>query len=248
MDFSPWDIEETFRLHVAACLIAGVPPLSKRIPDPDEIPAAAKPVLKKLYASYYFGTMVDVSEVTDSPENPKERWLFGIAADPADVRIVWKPPQGAIRKVGKTLDLDSMILEYLKHAMATRQELHRWIAAMGINSAYSFAPVVTSSVGAEPDAQTRTPAPEKTLAPVVIASGAMLDPERRLIALRSLGGTAKYSRSEWKFTGISALVASERASGRKRSSEKTIRADLAEAAQAERDAKSAGFATGLGQR
>jgi len=164
MDFSPWDIADSFRLHEAACLIAGVMPLSKRFPDADEIPAAAKPVLKKLSVGYYFGTMLDASEAIDSPQNPKEKWLFGIAADPSDVNLVWKHPRGAIRKGGTTLDMGATILSYLKHAMVSRSELHRWVKAMGIKSAYSFAPIVASH-SAEPDT-----APAQTTAPVVTAN------------------------------------------------------------------------------
>ena len=74
------------------------------------------------------------------------------------------------------------------------------------------------------------------------------DPERRLARLREHGGAAKYVRHKWKFTGMAALVESEKADGRKRRSEKTIRADLIQAAQAERDEKTAGFGAGLGQR
>jgi len=74
------------------------------------------------------------------------------------------------------------------------------------------------------------------------------DPERRLARLRALGGTAKYARGEWKFKGIVKLAASEKAERRKRSDQKTIRADLKDAAQTERDWKSAGFGAGLGQR
>lgn len=95
------------------------------------------------------------------------------------------------------------------------------------------------------------PAPAQNIAvpaPVVAASGVTPDPERRLALLRSFGGTANYKHGEWKFTGIGALVAHEKVEGRKRSTEKTIRADLKEAAQNERDASRAGFATGLGQR
>ena len=74
------------------------------------------------------------------------------------------------------------------------------------------------------------------------------DPERRLARLRALGGNPKYSRGEWSFTGTDALVKSEESEGRKRRSEKTIRADLKEAAQAELDAKAAGVFDGLGKR
>lgn len=87
-----------------------------------------------------------------------------------------------------------------------------------------------------------------TPAPVVDVVPARPDPERRLALLRELGGAAKYTRCEWKFTGIKALVDSEKANGRKRSTEKTIRADLKEAAHNERDESRAGFHDGLGQR
>jgi len=94
----------------------------------------------------------------------------------------------------------------------------------------------------KPSNSTATPAPE-------VASGdAAPDPERRLVLLRKLGGAAKYFRGEWSFTGIAALVASEKSEGRERISEKTIRADLKKAAQNERDAKSPGFGDWLGQR
>lgn len=91
-------------------------------------------------------------------------------------------------------------------------------------------------------------------APPVVAAGASdgveqtPDAERRLARLRALGGTAKYVRHEWKFTGMADLLESEKADDRKRRSEKTIRADLIQAAKAERDEKSAGFGAGLGQR
>ena len=54
-----------------------------------------------------------------------------------------------------------------------------------------------------------------------------------LADLRALGGNATWKRHDWKFTRIAELVKQEK--GRPRSTEKTIRADLREAAQAERD-------------
>lgn len=74
------------------------------------------------------------------------------------------------------------------------------------------------------------------------------DPERRLAKLIELGGSIKYKHGEWKIRGITALMKAEKAEGRKRCAEKTIRGDLKEAAQAERDARRAGFGDGLGQR
>ena len=92
--------------------------------------------------------------------------------------------------------------------------------------------------------QAVTPAPVAGIA----TNSATPDPERRLARLRALGGDAIYRRGEWKITGISALVASEKGEGRKRCDEKTIRADLKEAAENERDAKRANAFAGLGQR
>lgn len=92
--------------------------------------------------------------------------------------------------------------------------------------------------------QAAAPAPVAGIA----TNNATPDPERRLARLRALGGDAIYRRGEWKITGISALVGSEKGEGRKRCDEKTIRADLKEAAESEREAKRANAFSGLGQR
>lgn len=67
------------------------------------------------------------------------------------------------------------------------------------------------------------------------------DPERRLTALRVLGGEAKWKlfrgSQQWTFTKISELTAQEAHSGRKRRDMKTIRKDLCDAAEAESMAK-----------
>ena len=67
------------------------------------------------------------------------------------------------------------------------------------------------------------------------APNSVTDPARRLSLLRDQGGNAKWSRNGWKFPGIAALVKVEKDAGRKRRDEKTIRADLKEAADAERE-------------
>ena len=60
------------------------------------------------------------------------------------------------------------------------------------------------------------------------------DPQRRLAALRALGGDAVLSRSgELTVRGMGKLVAQEKAEQQPRRSEKTIRADLLKAAKAE---------------
>ena len=75
--------------------------------------------------------------------------------------------------------------------------------------------------------------------PVPVPVVEVPDPERRLAALRALGGSDKWKRGRdgvqaWQFTGIQKLVAQEKADRRKRSDEKTIRDDLREAAETER--------------
>jgi hypothetical protein len=88
-----------------------------------------------------------------------------------------------------------------------------------------------------PAQETATPAPG-------VAASETSDPVRRLNRLRELGGTVKYKDGGWKFTGITKLGQDEK--GRTRSATKTIRKDLTEAAQAERDAKSAGHFDKMG--
>lgn len=75
-------------------------------------------------------------------------------------------------------------------------------------------------------------------------AGALPDHKRRLYLLRHLGGTARRRRGGWSFTGFNALVSHERQAKRPRSSEKTIRDDLRQAAEEEAVAKRAGSEPG----
>lgn len=109
---------------------------------------------------------------------------------------------------------------------------------------HALADEYTAPESTQAEPQAAAPAPVAGLA----TNSATPDPERRLARLRALGGDAIYRRGEWKITGISALVASEKGEGRKRCDEKTIRADLKEAAESEREAKRANAFSGLGQR
>lgn len=67
------------------------------------------------------------------------------------------------------------------------------------------------------------------------------DPARRLRRLRELGGSIKWLRGRWDIDGFGVLERAERDEGRPRCSPKTIRADLHEAAEAERAAARAGL-------
>ena len=72
------------------------------------------------------------------------------------------------------------------------------------------------------------------------AGGAESDPVRRLRALRALGGNVRWFRNGWQITGIHDLERQEKAAGRARSSQKTIRGDLKQAAEDERAATKQG--------
>jgi hypothetical protein len=72
------------------------------------------------------------------------------------------------------------------------------------------------------------------------AVAAMADPQRRLVLLRSIGGSVKYRSGDWRFTGMKALVELEKSDGRGRADPKTVRADLLEAAEAERQSEKEG--------
>lgn len=66
------------------------------------------------------------------------------------------------------------------------------------------------------------------------------DGVRRLDLLRKLGGEVTRKKGDWRFVGISKLVKAEMEGNRPRASEKTIREDLRNAADAEADAKRSG--------
>lgn len=71
------------------------------------------------------------------------------------------------------------------------------------------------------------------LAPASAGAAELPDPQRRLAALRALGGTVTKLNGKWRFTKIGELTTSEKAAGRPRSDKKTIGIDLAKAAEAE---------------
>lgn len=121
MDFSPWDLSPSFRLHEAACLMAGVPPLSKRVPSREELPAQAVPYYVELGKAYFIGAYV--FDRPDDERFQRETLLTGNSTDESG-----KP------------DIPHSIDE-LTGELVSRAELHRWITATGIKSAYSFAPI-----------------------------------------------------------------------------------------------------------
>lgn len=93
-------------------------------------------------------------------------------------------------------------------------------------------------------------APSTVLSPELGSTGTpdIPDAERRLVQLRKLGGDVKCVKDKYSIRGIIKLVKHEVEHCKARCSEKTIRADLQEAFEAERETKRATYVSGLGQR
>jgi len=117
MDFSPWNWASYFRLHEAACLIAGVMPVSKRVPASDELPAQARPILIALSSAYY-----EWFFQVKNPERPKAIFLKGILN-----------PDGTLPKFP--------VLNVLAGEIVSRAAIHDFISEMGRKSAYDFRPI-----------------------------------------------------------------------------------------------------------
>lgn len=139
------------------------------------------------------------------------------------------------------------LVDWMLAAAGAGRRVHPWAQRYAKHRGLYDQPRPEPTPVERPLNEAPTPAP----APIESALNAQTtpdDPARRLSLLRELGGSAKQRSGEWRFTGIASLVASEKAQGRSRSDEKTIRADLKEAVQNELEAKRAGFGSGLGQR
>ena len=116
MNFSAWNWAANFRLHEAACLIAGVMPISKKYPTSEELPPQAKPILVKLILAYYEWIM----QMHD-PDRPKVFCLEGVLN-----------PDGSS-------PLPS--LKELTGELVSREAIHRFLLKMegtGQKSVYDF--------------------------------------------------------------------------------------------------------------
>lgn len=121
MDFTPWNWATYFRLHEAACLIAGVMPVSKRYPASEELPPQARPILGKLMTAY-----IEWFLQAKNPERPKSVVLEGMLNDDGTL-----PPFPAplTKTPGETV---------------SREAMHRFISLMaerGFKSCYDFGPI-----------------------------------------------------------------------------------------------------------
>ena len=139
MDFSAWNYAKSFRLHEAACLIAGVMPIAKKFPTSEELPPQAIPVLKHLVFAYF-----EWLRQQHYPALPKVLCLEGC------------------------LEIDGTVptpvLEELSGALVSREALHRFLTEfgdVGHSSGYDFSPinrVVTSVMSTELESGARSEA------------------------------------------------------------------------------------------
>lgn len=117
MNFSTWDWATHFRLHEAACLIAGVMPISKKNATSEELPSQVRPILIALISAYYGWLLLQIN-----PNRPERLVLEG----PPDIGGAL-PPFPALHEVSGEI--------------VCRAALHRFISESGRKSAYDFSPV-----------------------------------------------------------------------------------------------------------
>ncbi len=144
MDFSAWNWATSFRLHEAACLIAGVMPISKRQPTTEELPSQARPILVKLMAAY-----VEWHLQKRNPDRPKSTFLEGYLND-----------DGALPEINSLAELPG--------ALASREAINRFLlqieGELGLKSAYDFGPICKTADPFSTDDQhptQRTPTPDE---------------------------------------------------------------------------------------
>jgi len=163
METTHWaDLAENFKLQDVACLMAGVPPAKEMVAWSDKLPPEARYVFERLWKAYMQGACVHKQPELDSADFQK--MLHGI--DATDFRApTIVPARGMIRRqnmlIAPSAELKRKRLESVR---VSRQELHRWVKAMGIKSAYSFAPVATSHSAVPDTAPAQKPAPAETKA------------------------------------------------------------------------------------
>lgn len=157
------DLAENFKIQDAACLMAGVPPVKEMAAWSDKLPPEARYVFERLWNAYMQGAGVYRQPKLDSADFQK--MLHGIGGNDFQAPTI-VPARGLVMRRQNMLIAPSaeLILKRLESVRVSRDELHRWVKATGIRSAYSFAPVVNAP-GAElstqpaPAQNTATPAP-----------------------------------------------------------------------------------------
>ena len=185
METTHWaDLAENFKIQDAACLMAGVPLAREMVAWSDKLPPEARYVFERLWKAYMRGAGVYKQPEADSADFQK--MLHGIGGNDFEAPIV-VPARGMIRRQSMLIAPSAeLIRERLERVRVSRSELHRWVQATGIKSAYSFAPVATDPSPEQTDTPpvvtaNTDPAPAQTAtpAPVVVVEPASDGPTNR---------------------------------------------------------------------
>ena len=139
METTHWaDWEDAFKLQDAACLIAGVSPANEMVAWADKIPPKARPAFKKLWDSYLRATVLYKRPAPESVDFPK--MLHGIPAEDFQAPTVASARGFIPRQEMLVAPSAELMRKRLESVRVSREELCRWVKAMGIKSAYSFQP------------------------------------------------------------------------------------------------------------
>jgi hypothetical protein len=130
------DLAVNFKIQDASCLMAGVSPPKELVAWADQMPPEARYIFERLWNAYMQGAGVYKQPALDSPDFPKM-----LHAPNFMVPMIGFPPRGAIRHAKGLAALNpELVRKRLERVRVSRAELHRWVQAVGINSAYSFGP------------------------------------------------------------------------------------------------------------
>lgn len=161
METTHWaDLAENFKIQDAACLMAGVPPAKEIVAWSDQLPPEARYVFERLWKAYMRGAGVYKQPELNSADFQK--MLHGIDANYFQAPTI-VPARGAIRRQNMLIAPSAELMrKRLERVRVSREELHRWVQATGIKSAYQFAPVgsaPSAELSTQPEQRPTKPAP-----------------------------------------------------------------------------------------
>jgi hypothetical protein len=129
------DLAVNFKIQDAACLMAGVSPPKELVAWADQMPPEARYIFERLWNAYMQGAGVYKQPALDSPDFPK------MLHAPNFMVPIRAPALGIIRRAEMLVEPSAELMrKRLERVRVSRAELHRWVQAVGINSAYSFGP------------------------------------------------------------------------------------------------------------
>ncbi len=151
MSYSPWDWADSFPLSAAACLIAGVPVVSKWQQKLDDVPTDAMPVMRRLIGACALGAMHPGTP--EDPKFPRAKMLKTLCPEPPKCGPQKEPLVERAEEIEPTFSRDD--LHEMTGWKVSRDELNRWVRAMGIPSAYDFGAPAQEGAGHDTESDPR---------------------------------------------------------------------------------------------